>query len=88
MPRALPQGSALTSLLVASIRKQDGRLIRRTIATLAQKKGGVKDVQGMLRHSRAATTTDVYMQEIPAGGEALIEAVNPELRQPQLVAAG
>jgi integrase len=41
------------------------QVIRRTIATLAQKKGTVKDVQGLLRHSRAATTTDVYMQEIP-----------------------
>jgi len=41
------------------------QVIRRSIATLAQKKGTVKDVQGVLRHSRAATTTDVYMQEIP-----------------------
>lgn len=65
------------------------QVIRRSIATLAQKKGGVKDVQGMLRHSRTATTTDVYMQEIPAGVEAVIEAVNQELRlKPQLVAAG
>ncbi len=56
------------------------QVIRRTIATLAQKKGGVKDVQGMLRHSRTATTTDVYMQEIPEGVEAVIEAVNTELR--------
>ncbi|HKS75079.1 MAG TPA: tyrosine-type recombinase/integrase [Terriglobales bacterium] len=65
------------------------QVIRRSIATLAQKKGGVKDVQGMLRHSRAATTTDVYMQEIPEGVAAVIEAVNAELRQPpQLLAAG
>ena len=65
------------------------QVIRRSIATLAQKKGGVKDVQGMLRHSRTATTTDVYMQEIPEGVEAVIEAVNAELRQPpQLMAAG
>ncbi len=65
------------------------QVIRRSIATLAQKKGGVKDVQGMLRHSRTATTTDVYMQEIPEGVEALIEAVNTELRfKPELVAAG
>jgi len=42
------------------------QVIRRSIATLARKKGGVKDVQGMLRHSRTATTTDVYMQEIPS----------------------
>ena len=49
----------------------------------------MKDVQGMLRHSRTATTTDIYMQEIPEGVEALIEAVNAELRQPpQLMAAG
>src|SRR5713226_636323 len=41
------------------------QVIRRTIATLAQKKGTVKDVQGVLRHSRTSTTTDVYMQEIP-----------------------
>ncbi|HXY11040.1 MAG TPA: hypothetical protein VEI52_24620 [Terriglobales bacterium] len=41
------------------------QVIRRTITTLAQKKGTVKDVQGLLRHSRTATTTDVYMQEIP-----------------------
>jgi hypothetical protein len=65
------------------------QVIRRTIATPAQKKGGVKDVQGMLRHSRTATTTDVYMQEIPEGVEAVIEAVNTELRlKPESLAAG
>lgn len=32
-------------------------------AKLAQKKGTIKDVQGVMRHSRTATTTDVYMQE-------------------------
>jgi integrase len=65
------------------------QVIRRSIATLAQKKGSVKDVQGMLRHIRTATTTDVYMQEIPEGVEAVIEAVNAELgQQPQLMAAG
>jgi integrase len=64
-------------------------VIRRTIATLAKKKGGVKDVQGMLRHSRTATTTDVYMQEIPEGVEALIEAVNTERRlKPESLVAG
>jgi hypothetical protein len=34
------------------------------------------------------TTTDVYMQEIPAGVEAVIEAVNQELRLKPQVAAG
>ena len=35
------------------------RVIRRTIATLAQKKRTIKDVQGVMWHSRTATTTDV-----------------------------
>ena len=56
------------------------QVIRRTIATLAQKKGTVKDVQGLLRHSRAATTTDVYMQEIPESVQATINAIHAELK--------
>jgi integrase len=56
------------------------QVIRRTIATLAQKKGTVKDVQGVMRHSRTATTTDVYMQEIPASVQATINSINRELR--------
>jgi integrase len=57
------------------------QVIRRTIATLAQKKGTVKDVQGVLRHSRATTTTDVYMQEIPKGVQATVDSINRELRK-------
>jgi integrase len=57
------------------------QVIRRTIATLAQKKGTVKDVQGVLRHSRAATTSDVYMQEIPESVQAPINSINQELRK-------
>jgi len=57
------------------------QVIRRTIATLAQKKGTVKDVQGVLRHSRAATTTDVYMQEIPKSVQATVDSINSELRK-------
>jgi integrase len=56
------------------------QVIRRTIATLAQKKGTVKDVQGVLRHARLATTTDVYMQEIPENVRATVDAINAELR--------
>ena len=51
------------------------QVIRRTIATLAEKKGTVKAVQGLLRHSRAATTTDVYMQEIPESVRACKQAL-------------
>ena len=65
------------------------QVIRRTIATLAQKKGTVKDVQGLLRHSRAATTTDVYMQEIPESVQATINAIHAELRKkPESIQAG
>jgi integrase len=56
------------------------QVIRRTIATLAQKKGTVKDVQGILRHSRAATTTDIYMQEIPESVRMTVTLINDELR--------
>jgi integrase len=57
------------------------QVIRRTIATLAQKKGTVKDVQGVMRHSRTATTTDVYMQEIPESVQVTINSINSELRK-------
>ena len=56
------------------------QVIRRTIATLAQKKGTVKDVQGMMRHSRVATTTDVYMQELPEGVRATVDSIHLELQ--------
>ena len=55
------------------------QVIRRTIATLAQKKGTVKDVQGVMRHSRVATTTDVYMQELPEGVRATVDSIHNEL---------
>jgi len=41
----------------------------------------VKDVQGVLRHSRTATTTDVYMQEIPKSVQATVDSINSELRK-------
>jgi hypothetical protein len=34
----------------------------------------------MLRHSRLATTTDVYMQEIPESVKATVAAISKELR--------
>ena len=50
----------------------DFRACRRTCATHLSKHGGIKEVQAHLRHSRATTTLDVYVQEIP---EAVREAV-------------
>jgi len=57
------------------------QVIRRTVATLARKKGDIKDVQGVLRHSRTATTTDVYMQELPEGVRATVNSIHQELTQ-------
>jgi integrase len=64
------------------------QVIRRTTATLGQKKGTPKDIQGVLRHSRLSTTTDVYMQEIPESVKATVGAINKELRlKPQAAEA-
>lgn len=55
-------------------------MIPRTIATVAQKKVTLKDVQGVMQHSRTVTTTDAYMQEIPASVQSTINSINRELR--------
>lgn len=55
------------------------QVIRCTIATLGRTKGTVKSVQGMLRHNRTATTTEVYMQEMPEGVRATVRAICAEL---------
>ncbi|HEX5284174.1 MAG TPA: tyrosine-type recombinase/integrase [Bryocella sp.] len=56
------------------------QVIRRTTATLAQKKGTVKDVQGVMGHSRLATTTDIYMQPIPESVRATVDSLDRELQ--------
>jgi integrase len=57
------------------------QVIRRTIATLGQKKGTPKDIQSLLRHSKLATTTDVYMQKIAESVKTTVDAINQELRR-------
>ena len=52
-----------------------------------QTKWTVKRVQGMLRHNRTATTTDVYMQEMPEGVRATVRAISAELRKEQTLEA-
>ncbi len=58
------------------------QIIRRTIATLSQTKGHAKATQGMMRHSRVATTTDVYQQVIPEGVAEMVDSIHGELRKP------
>ncbi|HEX3472379.1 MAG TPA: tyrosine-type recombinase/integrase, partial [Silvibacterium sp.] len=54
------------------------QVIRRTIATLGKTKGHVKDIQGMLRHSKASTTTDVYMQSLEKDVRTAINSIHEE----------
>ena len=59
--------------------KLNFQVLRRTIATLAQTKGSVKDVQGILGHSKADTTVNVYMQQIEEGVKQTLDAIYSEL---------
>jgi integrase len=55
------------------------QVIRRTIATLGQHKGSVKDIQGLLRHAKPSTTAEVYMQEIPESVRRTVNSIHLEL---------
>jgi len=67
--------------------KLNFQVLRRTIATLAQAKGNVKDVQGILAHTKADTTVNVYMQPIEEGVKQTLDAIYAELTaRPKLVA--
>ena len=68
--------------------KLNFQVLRRTMATLAQKKGGVKDVQGILGHSKADTTVNVYMQQIEEGVKQTLDAIYSELTVKPELAAG
>ena len=55
------------------------QVIRRTIVTLGKTKGHVKDIQGMMRHSKASTTTDVYMQSLEPELRTAINSIYAEM---------
>ena len=55
------------------------QVIRRTIATLAQKLGSSKDVQGFMRHETTDTTENVYMQVLLPGVRKTLDAIHAEL---------
>jgi integrase len=59
--------------------KLNFQVLRRTIATLAQKKGGVKDVQAVLGHSKPDITAEVYMQIIEESVKQTLDAIYAEL---------
>ncbi len=55
--------------------KLNFQIMRRTMATQAQKMGSVKDIQAHLRHSRPDTTANEYMQELPESVQAMVGSV-------------
>ena len=63
------------------------QIIRRTIATLSQTKGHIKETQGLLRHARLPTTGNVYQQILPEGVANMVDSIHGELRKPSAAAA-
>jgi len=55
------------------------QVIRRTIATLGKSKGHPKDIQGLMRHTRLATTMEVYMQSLEKEVRSAINSIHDEL---------
>ena len=66
--------------------KLNFQVLRRTMATLAQRKGSVKDIQAHLRHSKADTTANEYMQELRERGR-MVESMYEELMHGQAAAS-
>jgi integrase len=57
------------------IEKLNFQVLRRTMATQAQGMGSVKDIQKHLRHSRADTTANEYMQALPESVQEMVSSV-------------
>jgi integrase len=55
--------------------KLNFQVMRRTMATQAQSMGSVKDIQAHLRHAKADTTANEYMQELPESVKKMIGSV-------------
>jgi integrase len=51
------------------------QILRRTMATQAQSTGSVKDIQAHLRHAKADTTANEYMQELPESVQQMVGSV-------------
>ena len=55
--------------------KLNFQVMRRTMATQAQNMGSVKDIQAHLRHAKADTTANEYMQELPESVRKMVGEV-------------
>jgi len=63
------------------IPKLNFQIIRRTIATRAQKLGSIKDIQAHLRHTTSDTSANEYVQELPESVQQMVESVYKQLNE-------
>jgi integrase len=63
------------------IPKLNFQIIRRMIATRAQKLGSIKDIQAHLRHTRSDTAANEYVQELAESVELMVESVYKQLNR-------
>jgi integrase len=62
------------------------QVLRRSCATWLQQAGvDVKDAQGLLRHSRASTTQDVYQQLVPESQRVAVRKLTAYVRRSEVV---
>jgi integrase len=58
------------------------QVLRRSCATwMDQAKVNVKDAQGLMRHSRASTTQDVYQQVVPESQRKAVRQLSAFVRK-------
>ena len=63
------------------IGKVNFQIPRRTMATQAQGMGSVKDIQAHLRHAKADTTANEYMQALPESVQEMVESMYAMLKK-------
>jgi integrase len=65
--------------------KLNFQILRRTYATLAvgERKGTVRDVQSILRHTRPDTTLENYIKELPASVYAMVDVMYEGIAGPE-----
>ena len=62
------------------------QVLRRSYATWLQQAGvDVKDAQGLMRHSRASTTMDIYQQLVPESQRRAVAKLGAFAQQPSSV---
>ena len=63
------------------IEKLNFQILRRTMATQAQRMGSVIDIQAHLRHARPDTTAYEYMQELPESVQEMVGSMYAMLKK-------